>query len=97
MFIDPISPINRIDGFEEIEAPKKNTGAFASLVKSAIGSIQETSEKAAMDMTDVATGLADNPSELLVDSTVATLTTSLVVQLRNKAVDAYNEIIKISV
>lgn len=99
MFIEPIKPIKGINGFETIEAPeiKKNTGAFASLVKSAIGSMQETSEAAAQGMADIATGIADNPSDIMVDSTVASLTTSLVVQLRNKAVEAYNEITRMSV
>lgn len=99
MFIEPIKPINRIDGFEQVTAleSKKNTGMFASLVRSAVGSMQETSAAASQNITDVATGLSDNPSQLLIDSMVANLTTSLVVQLRNKAVEAYNEIIKMSV
>ena len=99
MFIDPIKPINSINGFEQVEAPerKQNTGMFASLVQNALGSMQQTSLTAAQNITDVATGVSDNPSQLLIDSTVASLTTSLVVQLRNKAVEAYNEIIRMSV
>ena len=44
----------------------------------------------------MATGQLDNPAELTIASTKAGYAVDLLIQLRNKAVDAYNELMRIS-
>ena len=45
----------------------------------------------------MATGQLDNPAALTIASTKAQLSVQLLVQLRNRALDAYNELMRISV
>ena len=44
----------------------------------------------------LATGQLDNPAELMIASTEAAVSVELLVQLRNKALDAYSELMRIS-
>ena len=44
----------------------------------------------------LATGQLDNPAELTIAQTQAAMSVELLVQLRNKALDAYSELMRIS-
>ena len=63
----------------------------------AVQSVKETdAEKTQMEYL-MATGQLDNPAALTIASTKAQLSVQLLVQLRNRALDAYNELMRISV
>ena len=63
----------------------------------AVQSVKETdAEKTQMEYL-MATGQLDNPAALTIASTKAQLSVQLLVQLRNRALDAYNELMRISI
>ncbi len=63
----------------------------------AVRSVKETdAEKTQMEYL-MATGQLDNPAALTIASTKAQLSVQLLVQLRNRALDAYNELMRISI
>ena len=69
---------------------------FSDIFRSAVESVKETdAEKTQMEYL-MATGQLDNPALLTIASTKAQLSVELLVQLRNKSMDAYNEIMRIS-
>ena len=79
-------------------APQKAEGdpAFTDIFRSAVDAVKETdAEKTQMEYL-MATGQLDNPALLTIASTKAQLSVELLVQLRNKSMEAYNELMRIS-
>lgn len=69
---------------------------FTDIFKSAIQGVRETdAEKTQMEYL-MATGQLDNPALLTIASSKAQLSVDLLVQLRNKSMEAYNEIMRIN-
>lgn len=69
---------------------------FTDIFQSAIASVKETdAEKTQMEYL-MATGQLDNPALLTIATSKAELAVDLLVQLRNKAMDAYSELMRIT-
>ena len=97
--IQPISELAALGNItpnraaEQIDA---KGGAFTDIFQSAVDAVRETdAEKTQMEYL-MATGQLDNPALLTIASTKAQLSVDLLVQLRNKSMDAYNELMRIS-
>ena len=75
---------------------KAEGNPFTDIFQSAIEAVRETdAEKVEMEYL-MATGQLDNPALLTIASTKAQLSVELLVQLRSKALDAYNELMRIN-
>ncbi|MCI8608155.1 MAG: flagellar hook-basal body complex protein FliE [Firmicutes bacterium] len=70
---------------------------FADIFKSAIENVRATDDEKNKAEYLLATGQLDNPAELTIAATKAATAVSLLVQLRNKALDAYNELMRINI
>lgn len=69
---------------------------FTDIFQSAIASVKETdAEKTQMEYL-MATGQLDNPALLTIATTKAELAVDLLVQLRNRVMDAYSELMRIN-
>lgn len=79
-------------------APDKSDqgGLFKELLNNAINAVNETDQKVIADQAALATGQLDDLHTLMIDVAKADLAVETLVQLRNKALDAYNEIMKIT-
>ena len=89
-------PLKGIRPEQTTEPTGKSGGAFTDIFQSAIDAVKETdAEKTQMEYL-MATGQLDNPALLTIASTKAQLSVDLLVQLRNKSMDAYNELMRIS-
>ena len=85
----------RLPGTERT-APARQTDPFTDIFQSAIAAVKETdAEKTQMEYL-MATGQLDNPVPLVLAANKAELSVSLLLQLRSKAMDAYNELSRIS-
>lgn len=74
----------------------EDSSAFTDIFRSAVDAVRETdAEKTQMEYL-MATGQLDNPALLTIASTKAQLSVELLVQLRNKSMEAYNELMRIS-
>lgn len=95
--MESIAPIASL--FEEGKEQAQGSGVvngFGSIFQSAVNAVKESdAEKTQMQYLQ-ATGQLDNPVALNMASTKYELSVSLLVQLRNRAVEAYNEIMRIS-
>ena len=96
-----ISSIGAIDAVRPIgsgsAAEVKSTGSpFAEIFKNAVDAANLTDAKVKSEQYAVATGQSDDLHTLMIDVSRADLALQTLVQLRNKAVDAYNEIMKMS-
>lgn len=79
------------------ESATSTQKSFADTLKEAIGSVnemQKSSDKAAQDL---ATGRTDNVAEVMIATEKADIALKLMVQVRNKIIDAYQEVMKMQV
>lgn len=70
--------------------------SFTNIFQSAVDGVRETDQEAVHLEYLMSTGQLDNPAELGIALYKANTAVSLLVNLRNQAVEAYNEIMRIS-
>jgi flagellar hook-basal body complex protein FliE len=68
--------------------------SFSSMLQNGLDTLQQTQATADDLGTQAATGQLTDPAQYMIASTQAQVTTELTVALRNKAVDAFNEIMR---
>lgn len=71
-------------------------GSFADVFRWAIDNVRETDAEMNKAQYLLATGQLDNPAEVTMANTKAAAAVDLLIQLRNKAVEAYSELMRIS-
>lgn len=72
-------------------------GTFADILKDALSAEESTSRSSNVDTLNLLTGQTDNLSDVVISAQKSELALSLTVQLRNKAMDAYKEIMNMQV
>lgn len=104
MYIVPISgmitPIEAVsNAFEPKTEESSAVGSptFADVFKNIIGDAVDTNAQKQEDILQLALGNTDNLEEIQANLTKAEIATELLVTVKNSVVDAYNEIIKMSV
>lgn len=100
MEFTPITPIQPLFGASEAQSGRsvESTGAslFASVFQSAIDNVRQTNATQVDLEYKLATGQIDNPAEVTLAISKATTAAELLMQMRNQALDAYNELMRIS-
>lgn len=74
----------------------EESGIFESIFRGAIENVKQTDAEKTEAEYLLATGQLDNPAALTIAATKNEIAVELLVQLRNKALDAYSEITRIS-
>ena len=95
--ITPIEPLFKAAGTQSGQSVE-STGAslFASVFQSAIDNVRRTNAVQVDLEYKLATGQIDNPAEVTLAISKATTAAELLMQMRNQALDAYNELMRIS-
>ena len=73
------------------------SGGFGSMLTNAISSLNQTQNTASADSVALATGQATDVTQVVTDVEKANLEMQLAVQVRNKAVDAYQELMRMQI
>ena len=81
---------------QETAGSEEGGSMFAEIFRSPIDSVKETEDVVAKAEYQLATGTLDNPAQLTLELYKASTSMSLLVQLRQKALDAYSELSRIS-
>ncbi len=100
MAIQPISHINGLLDAKLTEQNKKTETPFSAFLNSAVDNLEEVNglQKTADQMSvDFAVGRIDNIADVMIAQEKASVALQYTVQLRNKILDAYNEIMRIQV
>ena len=98
-FITPIQLWGSIEGINTTGSAAATTasdGMFRSILGNAIQDVRDTERNHQRQQDVQATGQSENPETVQIAASEAQLTTSMLVQLRNKALDSYNELMRIS-
>ena len=97
--IDPIQPLFRGDtagGVGTAGDSREQGSLFADIFQAAVENVKETERVKNDAEYRLATGQMDNPAEMSIASSQWSTPVNLLIQLRNKALDAYNELMRIS-
>lgn len=101
MQIIPIQQISKVTGLDELSklsgVGTSNAIPFQTMFQDAIQNVKTTDSNLTQELNKLATGQSDDLHNLTIASSKATLSVQMLVQLRNKALDAYNEVMRISV
>ncbi len=84
---------------EEVSASVAKSGGsdFATTLRDAIGSVDQLQKVADVKMQELATGKSTNLHETMIATEKADIALRLMVQVRNKIVEAYQEIMRMQV
>lgn len=77
-------------------ASADGTSMFRDIFQNLVGDVNATDSAFQADTVKAAEGELDNPQQLLIDSTKASIALQLVTSVRNDALQAYSDIIKMS-
>lgn len=92
--IRPISALQKKEG----AAPVSAEGAsFGQIFQSAINAVTESNAKLSETEYLLATGQLDNPSSMMIAAAKYQISVDMLVQLRNRALDAYSELSRMSI
>ncbi len=98
MFIEPIKPI---EGIQSNELKKTENESdqflFKSILDNAIENYKNAEAEVDKDVYKLAMRETDDLHNLMINMQKAQISLDLVIQLRNKALDAYNEIMRMGV
>ena len=109
MFIVPINSsidVSKFNSFKvnfenakitKEEAPPPESTGFKELFQNLINDVEKTEAATATDAYKLSIGAMDDPHTAVIDSAKAELTLSMMMQIRNKLLEAYQEVIRINV
>lgn len=98
-FITPIQVADSIGGLGQTQKTNQTEGSnlFKNIFQDAIDNVKRADANHEQQMYLLATGQLDDGHTVTIAAAEATLAAELLVQLRNKAVEAYNELMRITV
>lgn len=107
--MDGLSISNLSNNVQGVEAFKESTStklqgpapegqmSFADSLKDAINTVDKLQKSADVQMQNLATGKSQNIHETMIAAEKAELALRLMIQVRNKVIDAYQDIMKMQV
>lgn len=98
MFITPIQPLEFGNGMEGVQKVSGQAGvsAFKGVFENAINNVRTTDADLTNKEYLLATGQTNDAHSVMIASSQAQLSVEMLVNLRNKALEAYNEIMRIN-
>jgi flagellar hook-basal body complex protein FliE len=100
MAIPPLLPIGStpsIGGSQPAATPGKTGSGFGGMLTNALDNLNNLQNQSTNVSAQAATGQATNISSVVMEVERASLSLQLATQVRNKAVDAYNELMRMQV
>ena len=96
--IEPIRPLLATESTAVSDAgqSRNQPTMFQDIFQSMVDNVKETDAAKNEAYYALATGQLDNPAVASIAATQAELSLSLLIQMRNKALDAYSELMRIS-
>ncbi len=96
-FIKPLQPLGSINETTLVDSNENSGSVFRGVFESAIEDVRQAQWELDEQQYLLATGQVDDAHAVSIAAAEAQLTVDLLVQLRNSAVEAYNEIIRLNI
>lgn len=95
--LTPLTPLAAHEETKTRSAPSsERESVFGAVFRSAIESVKETDAEYKESQYLLATGQLDNPAATMIAASKSVAAVNLLIQLRNKAQDAYSELTRIN-
>lgn len=96
-FITPIQLTGSIGGLQKTQTVQEGNGnIFSDIFKNAIQDVTDTQKNLEQQQYLLATGQIDDAHTVPIAAAEAQMSVDMLVQLRNKAMDSYNELMRIN-
>lgn len=95
--ITPIEPIATVFSSDKRSGGVSSSSGFADILSQAMGNAVQAEQEDHTGMIGLLSGADVEPHTVMIESTQAELALNLAIQIRNKVVDAYNEIMRMQV
>ena len=96
-FITPIQRLETIGELKKNENVQQDGGSlFSDIFNNAVNDVKQTQANLEQQQYLLATGQIDDAHTVPIAASEAQMAVDMLVQLRNKAIDAYNELMRIS-
>ncbi|AHI07023.1 hypothetical protein BDW_12615 [Bdellovibrio bacteriovorus W] len=86
-----------IEGPSSVGSTSGAGKSFADTLKDAVGNVNEMQKQSDVSMQNLATGKTDNVADVMIAAEKADIALKVMVQVRNKIIDAYQEVMKMQV
>ena len=97
MFIKPMNVIESIGQFESVNRKEsRSENVFKDIFQKALDNVIDTEKEVQKEQYLLATGQTEDFHNLTIAATKAQLSVDLMIQLRNRAMESYNEIMRIN-
>lgn len=97
MFITPINSISPVNGISnDTYVSKSSDNTFKNILNDLIDNVNQTDAAAGNDILNIASGTSDDLHTIMINSEKAELAVLTAVQVRNKILEAYNEIMRVT-
>lgn len=100
MNVNPLaSSISNLLDVEPVStaSSKTSTGSFADIFTESFNTVAETDDADKLSGLELLAGEADDMSGLLLDAQKAEISLNLALQIRNKALDAYDTVMRMTI
>ena len=99
MFIEPIQPLNGLNELNKnnITDNKSDNFSFKTIFGDALNNYIGAENQVDQDIYKLSIGETDDLHNLMINTKKAEMSLDLFLQLRNKALDAYNEVMRMGV
>lgn len=87
-----VNPLERMNEVAEKSAATDSTGSFSDMVEKAMGTLNEKQISSDQAVQGLITGDADSLHNVMIKTSEAQLSLDLALQVRNKCLEAYNEV-----
>ena len=94
--IERLAPISEVQSAKPVEAVRGDQSLFGAVFQSAIDNVKQTDMEVREAQYLLSTGQLDNPAATMVAASKSAAAVNLLIQLRNKAQDAYSELTRIN-
>ncbi len=101
MFIVPLSsnitPMSATSRADAVKTEETEEASFLDIFESLVNNVKETDAQVQQDSIDLMLGDVDDLAQIQVNLEKAAVAVDLLVTVKNKAVEAYNEIMRMNV
>lgn len=96
--MEKLTPLTRLDADRKTKevSPSGGDNPFASIFRSAINNVKETDAESKEAQYLLATGQLDNPAMAMIAGTKSAIAVDLLIQLRNKAQESFDQLTRIA-